>query len=266
MFDNVIVGFLEILFVGCVFIFVEKFRPVATSTTDIKHEKLQEFILSLFNLVFSTYIILYILDLWLEYVLTPYFWHHVSDPFVQVLPFFIQVFLGALILDLSKYWQHRMSHRYMWKFHAIHHSAKELTWITGLRLHPVEIVVASIFDTTFLFILGFSGNSIVIAILLLRILNFVIHANLNLKYDKPLRYILASPHYHRWHHANQKSAYDKNFAGAFPFWDMLFGTYYHPEELPKAYGLSSNETKFYPKYATGWLLYPFKKLKKKDGI
>ena len=265
MLENVLNGCLEIFLAGLVFFFVEKLKPAFQQTKDIRKEKRQEFILSIFNVVFSSYVVLFLLSFWVENILTPLMWYQVFDSLILQLPLFVQVFLGAAILDLSKYWQHRISHSYLWRFHAIHHSARELTWITGLRLHPVEIVVAAMFDATFLFVLGFGGEAIMVAILLLKVLNFVIHSNLNLKFNKPLRYILASPHYHRWHHADQVSAYDKNFAGAFPFWDILFGTYYHPEALPDGYGLSKAERDNYPESIVGWLLYPFKKFRNSDG-
>ena len=88
------------------------------------------------------------------------------------------------------------------------------------------------------------------------------HANINLKFDKPLRYVLASPHYHRWHHAGEKHAYNKNYCAMFSLIDLMFGTYYHPERLPKGYGLEPLEQKDYPDGLLGWLAYPFKQVAK----
>lgn len=262
MLDQSVQNITEIIIAGLIFFFIEKLKPSFKTNEDIKKEKRLELLLAIFNASFVAYIIIALSSLWIEYVLQPLTWYQILNPVVQHLPVFIQLFIAAAILDLAKYWQHRLSHKYIWNVHAIHHSAKQLTWITGLRLHPIEIAVAAMFDATFLYILGFEGDAIIMAIIFLKALNFMIHSNLDLKYTKPFRYLLASPHYHRWHHANIKEAYDKNFAGAFPFWDLLFGTYYCPEEDPPGYGLSKFETKHYPSHnVIGWLLYPFKRKK-----
>jgi sterol desaturase/sphingolipid hydroxylase (fatty acid hydroxylase superfamily) len=44
----------------------------------------------------------------------------------------------------------------------------------------------------------------------------------------PFRYLLASPRFHRWHHADTPELYGKNLANMFPFFDVMFGTYHVP--------------------------------------
>jgi sterol desaturase/sphingolipid hydroxylase (fatty acid hydroxylase superfamily) len=53
----------------------------------------------------------------------------------------------------------------------------------------------------------------------------------------PLRFVLASPAFHRWHHTSDEQGLDKNFAGLFPVWDLVFGTFYLPAEQPTAFGV-----------------------------
>ena len=64
-----------------------------------------------------------------------------------------------------------------------------------------------------------------------------VHANLNWTLG-PFKYVLAGPVFHRWHHTAADRGGSKNFAGTFPIWDLMFGTFYMPEnELPDAYGV-----------------------------
>jgi sterol desaturase/sphingolipid hydroxylase (fatty acid hydroxylase superfamily) len=155
------------------------------------------------------------------------------DETLRHLPLALQILLGLLLVDFSTYWRHRFTHKYMWQYHAFHHSAEEITWITSLRLHPVDYAVAMLVDTIFLYFLGFGGQGIAAALVIAQVYNYFTHLDLNVQFKKPLCYVLASPHYHRWHHATDKSAYDKNFCGIFSFLDVIFGTYHHPDELPK---------------------------------
>jgi sterol desaturase/sphingolipid hydroxylase (fatty acid hydroxylase superfamily) len=82
-----------------------------------------------------------------------------------------------------------------------------------------------------------------------------VHANLNWTFG-PFKYVLASPVFHRWHHTAFDKGGDKNFAGTFPVFDWLFGTFYMPEhELPETYGVDDKE---FPDGFGAQLLYPFK--------
>lgn len=72
----------------------------------------------------------------------------------------------------------------------------------------------------------------------------------------PLRHVFASPRFHHWHHANQKEAFDKNFAGQIPLIDRLFGTLYMPaDKMPDRYGVDDPPPNDY----VGQLLYPWRK-------
>ena len=84
----------------------------------------------------------------------------------------------------------------------------------------------------------------------------MVHANLNWTFG-PLRYVLASPVFHRWHHTSEEEGLDKNFASTFPFLDLLFGTFYMPAgRRPEVYGTND---KAVPIGFVGQTVYPFKK-------
>jgi sterol desaturase/sphingolipid hydroxylase (fatty acid hydroxylase superfamily) len=70
----------------------------------------------------------------------------------------------------------------------------------------------------------------------------------------PLRYVIATPVFHRWHHSKDREAWDKNFAGLFVFWDILFGTFYMPKgRYPENFGIPEE----FPKDFVGQLVHPF---------
>lgn len=251
---------IEILLFGLLFFFIERIRPAEKNTPFFKDDLKNEAFLAFTNIFIFIPINVFLATLLLNMSLRPLFGEHLFAPHIESLPLIIQVLLGAIIIDLSTYWRHRFTHHYMWSYHSVHHSADQLTWLTSLRLHPVDLFAAILLDTFVLYIFGFTGAGFVGAMIFIRIMNYFTHVNIDIKFSKPFRYMLASPTYHRWHHANVKEAYNKNYCGAFPFWDLLFGTYYHPEQLPPALGLSTPEQKNFPRLSTiGWLTYPLKR-------
>ena len=141
--------------------------------------------------------------------------------------------------DLMMYWMHRAFHRpAMWKYHAVHHSSEELDWISAARFHPVNIFLGSVAADVVLLLAGISPNVLVFLGPFTIAHSAFVHANLNWTLG-PFRYVLASPVFHRWHHTAADRGGDKNFASTFPIIDVLFGTYYMPEnEMPDAYGVA----------------------------
>ena len=249
-----------IVIFGLIFFVVEKIRPAEKNTPFFKKDLVPEFLLAfcntaLFQPVFS------LAMLWLTvYFLAHLLPYQIFDEQIAALPYVLQILCAMLVLDFSVYWRHRFTHFGMWSYHSIHHSAEELTWMTKLRLHPGDVFAAAIFDALILYAFGFSEMVIFTAAFIMTAYDFYAHANLNVKYPKPLRFLLASPHSHRWHHANVREAYDKNFCSVFSFYDVMFGTFYHPEELPPIYGLSKSEQKDFPRgNVAGWFWYPFKR-------
>ena len=85
--------------------------------------------------------------------------------------------------------------------------------------------------------------------------NMYVHADIDWDHG-PLAKVFASPRWHKWHHANEPSAYNKNFANVFPFYDVLFGTYHCPGpcNLPLGYEGSPNHdfVKLWVLPLTGW--------------
>ena len=165
----------------------------------------------------------------------------------------IQIFVVG---DFIGYWQHRWFHGgWRWRFHAIHHSSTELDWLSSVRLHPVNDMLARIIQAAPIVALGYNVAAVALFTVFTTIYAITLHANLNWTYG-PLRYVIASPAFHRWHHTSADEGQDKNFAGFFPLWDLIFGTFYMPRgRQPEVFGTADP----IPRGLLGQLIYPFRR-------
>ena len=169
------------------------------------------------------------------------------------LPVLVQAGLVIFLVDVIQYWLHRAFHtRWLWPFHAIHHSPKELDWTATWRIHPVNFVLYETVAGVLTLLLGCSPQALVIIIPFNFFSAAFVHANLNWTFG-PFRYVMASPVFHRWHHASDPAIHDKNFAPTFPFLDVMFGTFHMPQgQVPDAYGAEG-----VPGDVLGQLAHPF---------
>jgi sterol desaturase/sphingolipid hydroxylase (fatty acid hydroxylase superfamily) len=173
------------------------------------------------------------------------------------LPLWLQAIAILLLGDLIGYWMHRAFHgARLWRFHAVHHSSVDLDWLSAVRLHPVNDLVMRIAGTLPILLLGFAPIELTAVIPILTLLAILVHANLDWDWG-PLRWLIASPRFHRWHHTDEDEARDKNFAGLLPMWDILFGTYYMPRDRqPVSFGTATPV----PAGLLGQLAFPFRRL------
>ena len=153
-------------------------------------------------------------------------------------PLWVQTIEVYVLGDLIAYWTHRLFHRgRWWPFHAVHHSSEDLDWLGSVRVHPINDLVNKFAQVTPLLLLGFHPLVTASTAPFFTFYAIFIHANVNWDFG-PLRSVIATPVFHRWHHSKDREAWDKNFAGLFPFWDILFGTYYMPKgRYPENFGI-----------------------------
>jgi sterol desaturase/sphingolipid hydroxylase (fatty acid hydroxylase superfamily) len=172
------------------------------------------------------------------------------------LPLWAQAAIFLIASDFMLYWIHRFFHRpALWKYHAVHHSSEELDWISAARFHPVNIFLGSVLVDVVLLLVGISPNVLVFVGPFTIAHSAFVHANLNWTLG-PFRTVLAGPVFHRWHHTAAARGGEKNFAGTFPIWDVLFATFYMPKsQAPDAYGVAEP----LPETFGAQLLYPFRR-------
>ena len=178
--------------------------------------------------------------------------------FVQNLPWVVQLVLIMLLTDFAQYWLHRAFHRVpaLWRFHAVHHSAKTMDWIAGARMHFLEIIVLRAVTATPALLIGFDASAIQAYALLVYVYSTFVHANVGTNFGF-LEKILVGPRFHHWHHGIEDEAVDVNFAIHFPFLDRLFGTYHLPNgKWPSGYGVQGHPV---PQGYWKQMLYPFQR-------
>jgi sterol desaturase/sphingolipid hydroxylase (fatty acid hydroxylase superfamily) len=172
-------------------------------------------------------------------------------------PVWLQVVGFLVLFDVSSYWVHRWFHgSRLWKFHAIHHSSRQLDWLSTLRHHPVNDVAMRVGQAMPAVLLGFSPQVIAWCLPVLTFHSLLIHANVNWTFG-PLGLFIVSPAFHHWHHTSQAEGRDRNFAELCPVWDLLFGTYFAPNgRRPEEFGIDDRS---FPDGFLGQLLYPFRR-------
>jgi sterol desaturase/sphingolipid hydroxylase (fatty acid hydroxylase superfamily) len=173
------------------------------------------------------------------------------------LPILAQAAFFLVATDFLLYWIHRWFHGpAMWKYHAVHHSSEELEWISAARFHPINIFLGSVAVDVVLLLVGVSPNVLVLIGPFTVAHSAFVHANLNWTLG-PFKYVLASPVFHRWHHTAAARGGSMNFAGTFPVFDLLFGTFHMPKQaLPGDYGIAEPD---FPTSFAQQMLYPFRR-------
>jgi sterol desaturase/sphingolipid hydroxylase (fatty acid hydroxylase superfamily) len=153
-------------------------------------------------------------------------------------PHGLQFAEAFLLASVAGYWAHRAAHRvpWLWRFHRVHHSSERLDWLAAGRLHPFDQVFQRSCTVLPLLAVGFSRTTFGGYLVFATLQAVFVHANVRLRFG-PLRGLIATPEFHHWHHAAEPSAYNSNFAGEFPWIDLLFGTLHLPDrQMPAAYG------------------------------
>jgi sterol desaturase/sphingolipid hydroxylase (fatty acid hydroxylase superfamily) len=180
-----------------------------------------------------------------------------SPEWFEAQPKWVQVVELLVAADFLGYLAHRFFHgRRLWRFHAIHHSAEDLDWLSATRVHPVNEIGNRVLQVVPLYLLGFRGEALAALVPILTFWALLVHANLRWDFG-PLRYLIASPTFHRWHHTSQQEGLDRNFAGLFPWIDAIFGTLYLPRgRQPERFGIDGERV---PQGLVKQLAYPFQR-------
>jgi sterol desaturase/sphingolipid hydroxylase (fatty acid hydroxylase superfamily) len=228
---------LDLLGSTMVFVLIEKLFPLYRDQpvfrpewqTDFTHFAVNHFLVGLILLA-------------VNFLIHRFFTWAVYPPLqalIQSLPLILEVLLIVLVADLIQYWTHRAYHEvpFLWRFHAVHHSAKSMDWIAGSRMHLLELVFTRVAILGPIYVLGFSKGAIDAYIIIVGFQAVFNHANVSLPWG-PLKYVVVTPDFHHWHHSSDREALDRNYAAHFAFIDYLFGTAVKADRrFPDQYGV-----------------------------
>ena len=145
------------------------------------------------------------------------------------LPFVVNIVFTIIVFDLLIYIQHVVFHqvRALWRIHRVHHTDIHFDVTTGVRFHPIEIVLSLFYKLLAVFLLGPAALGIILYEVLLNSAALFTHSNitLNKNVDRVLRIVFVTPDMHRVHHSTIRTETDSNYGNLFSCWDRLFKTY-----------------------------------------
>ena len=145
------------------------------------------------------------------------------------LPCRLEVAVGVIALDFSIYLQHVLHHAVpaLWRLHMVHHADLDYDLTTGLRFHPMEIVVSMGIKLMTVAALGPPAPAVLIFEVALNATSMFNHGNINIPMavDRVLRLFVVTPDMHWVHHSVIIRETNSNYGFNLPWWDRLLGTY-----------------------------------------
>ena len=152
-----------------------------------------------------------------------------------------QLALALVVGEFFMYWVHRLAHEvdWLWRFHAVHHSAPRLYFLNAARFHPVDLAISNFAPMIPLLLLGADERVIALFGLVSAVHGLFQHANLVTRIG-PLNWIFSMAELHRWHHSRRLVESNTNFGQNLIVWDIVFGTRFLPtdREPPRDIGLA----------------------------
>lgn len=250
---------LRILFTGLVFIPIETMFPRREEQGIFRYEWRED----LFYYLVSSLLVQVLT--WLSFIPAHTIFAITSwsafRAWVASLPFVVQFVAVMFLTDLVQYWLHRLFHTIpaLWRFHAVHHSAQNMDWMAGARMHFLEILVLRSTTVIPMIVLGFSPSVVNTYIFVVYLYATFVHSNLGFGFGF-IEKLLVTPRFHHWHHGIDKEAIDVNFAVHFPLLDKVFGTHHMPTDgrWPSGYGIGGHPV---PKGYWRQFLHPFQRKK-----
>ena len=143
--------------------------------------------------------------------------------------YLIEVAIAVIVLDFVIYLQHVLFHAipFLWRFHLMHHTDPDLDVTSGVRFHPIEIIISIVIKLIVVWLLGPPALAVLIFEIVLNGTSMFNHSNIfiPLNLDRVIRLIIVTPDMHRVHHSVIMKETDSNYGFTLPWWDRLFGTY-----------------------------------------
>jgi sterol desaturase/sphingolipid hydroxylase (fatty acid hydroxylase superfamily) len=148
---------------------------------------------------------------------------------LMALPHWLVIVASVVLLDLAIYLQHVLFHAVpaLWRLHRMHHADLAFDVTTGVRFHPIEIILSMVIKLAVIGALGAPAIAVLIFEVLLNATSMFSHSNIGMPapIDRVLRWLVVTPDMHRVHHSILPHETNSNFGFNAPWWDRLFGTY-----------------------------------------
>jgi sterol desaturase/sphingolipid hydroxylase (fatty acid hydroxylase superfamily) len=174
-------------------------------------------------------------------------------------PFALHFGLAFLVWTFSDYWVHRGLHRFdrLWWFHAIHHDTPQMHILKSGRIHFGEELINATLKPIPLLLLGAPPDVLVFLRIWTVFDGNLVHSNVAQRFPSFAHYFLPTVQLHHLHHTQDRRTQDSNFCGSSAIWDVLFGTFSHPERVPQgALGLEASPV---PAGFLAQLAFPFRR-------
>lgn len=156
-------------------------------------------------------------------------------------PLVAQLALALVIVELPQYWLHRWQHErdWLWRFHAVHHSAPRLYWLNAARFHPLDLGLLYAVGYLPLVLLGCPEIVIALFFLFDAVFGMLQHSNIHVRLGA-LNYVFSMAEPHRWHHSRVLEEANTNYGSNLIVWDLVFGTFALPSdrEPPREIGIA----------------------------
>ncbi len=143
--------------------------------------------------------------------------------------FFVALILSVVFFDVSIYWQHRVFHLvpFLWAFHRVHHADRGVDVTTGVRFHPIEMVLSVLFKLALVLLLGASPEAVLLFEIVLNLSAMFSHSNIRIspRLEPMIRTLFVTPDMHRIHHSVSEAEMNNNFGFCLSLWDKVFRSY-----------------------------------------
>ena len=149
-------------------------------------------------------------------------------------PLSSQILLGLVFWTFADYWIHRSLHSFdrLWWFHSVHHDTPQMHILKSGRIHFGEELYNALLKPVPLLLLGAPPEVMTFIGLWIVFDGNLTHSNIDQRFPSWAHYLLATVQLHNLHHAKDRRHQDSNFSGSTPIWDVLFGTFSHPDRCP----------------------------------
>ena len=145
-------------------------------------------------------------------------------------PWAVALVLPVVLLDFAVWAQHLAMHKAapLWRLHRVHHSDTAFDVTTGVRFHPLEILLSMVYKAAVVLLLGAPAAAVLAFEVLLNGASLLTHGNVRLPQgvDRYVRRLVVTPEMHRVHHSIHRAETDSNYGFMLSLWDRLFGTYW----------------------------------------